>query len=131
MASGCDGDRQFPRSPELFDQRSERFSKVFKGRLFGVALAVSSEPGPELGVGTPRAVFVLLNDDRYRHGARLSHGRRITRPPVLNGLADVSALYAGESPAHLYDRAPPARQPGKALDPYRERRRYPHAALQS
>jgi hypothetical protein len=31
----------------------------------------------KLGMGTPGAAFVLLDDDRYRHAARLGHIARI------------------------------------------------------
>jgi len=75
--SGCDRDRQLPRSAEFLNQTGQRLPEVFKSSFFGVALTVCPQARTELSVRTPHAVFVLFYDDRYGHGAELSHLRRI------------------------------------------------------
>jgi hypothetical protein len=44
----------------------------------GVAFAVRSQAGAQLGMGAPQAVLLTLHDDRHRHRARF--GRVATIP---------------------------------------------------
>ena len=69
-ASGdLDGHRQLVRDAELGDQPSQCLAKISDRGIGGVSLAVRADAGPQLRMGTPHAVFVLLDRVQDMHGS--------------------------------------------------------------
>src|SRR3954469_721486 len=93
-ASGGDGDRQLPRYTKLLDEAGQCLAKVIQRGFLGVALAMRSQAGAQLGVGAPHPVLVALDDDRQSYRTRLRHATTVAgaggRPSDAPGSAIAS-----------------------------------------
>jgi hypothetical protein len=78
-ASGCDGDGELARCAELLDEAGQRLTEILECGFLGVAFAVRSQTGAQLGVGAPHAVLVALHDDRHRYRAKFGNAATLVR----------------------------------------------------